>query len=277
MASTKSAGYKLASYQSADGPRAGLVVDDKVFDAAKLTGKAAYASVIGILEDWKTAAGLLTAAAAKAAKGRTQGRPLKGTKLLAPVLWPSAIFCAGANYTDHVAEMNKANGRPPEPDPHTLGLQSWHFIKASRSLSNPGATVKISDYSKKMDWEVELAAVIGRKAKNVPQENGTVLCGRLHRRQRPLGAGPRPPPARGRHLPVQGRLGGAQELRRLLSARALDRAGERHPGPAESRPQAVGQRRAQAGFQYGPDDLQPGRADRAICRRGSPSTRATSS
>ena len=170
MASTKSAGYKLASYQSADGPRAGLVVDDKVFDAAKLTGKAAYASVIGILEDWKTAAGLLSAAAAKTAKGRTQGRPLKGTKLLAPVLWPSAIFCAGANYADHVAEMNKFNGRPPEPDPHTLGLQSWHFIKASRSLSDPGATVKISDYSKKMDWEVELAAVIGRKAKNVPQE-----------------------------------------------------------------------------------------------------------
>src|SRR6202161_3575732 len=65
MAGTKSAGYKLASYQSADGPRAGLVVDDKVFDAAKVTGKAAYASVIGILEDWKTAAGLLSAAAAK--------------------------------------------------------------------------------------------------------------------------------------------------------------------------------------------------------------------
>jgi len=38
--------YKLATYQSADGPRAGLVVDDKVFDAAKLTGKAAYASVL---------------------------------------------------------------------------------------------------------------------------------------------------------------------------------------------------------------------------------------
>jgi 2-keto-4-pentenoate hydratase/2-oxohepta-3-ene-1,7-dioic acid hydratase in catechol pathway len=170
MAGDKSAGYKLATYQTADGPRAGLVADDKVFDAAKLTGKAAYASVIGILNDWKTAAGALKTAAAKSAKSRVPGRPLKGTKLLAPVLWPSAIFCAGANYADHVAEMNKFNGRPPEPDPHTLGLQSWHFIKASRSLADPGATVKISDYSKKMDWEVELAAVIGRKAKNVPQE-----------------------------------------------------------------------------------------------------------
>jgi 2-keto-4-pentenoate hydratase/2-oxohepta-3-ene-1,7-dioic acid hydratase in catechol pathway len=171
MAGTKSAGYKLATYQSADGPRAGLVVDDKVFDAAKLTGKTAYASVIGILDDWKAAEGALKTAAAKTAKSKAKGRPLKGTKLLAPVLWPSTIFCAGANYADHVAEMNKSHGRPPEPDPHTLGLQSWHFIKSSRSVSHPGATVKISDYSKMMDWEVELAAVIGRKAKNVPQKS----------------------------------------------------------------------------------------------------------
>src|SRR5580704_13408254 len=98
--STKGAGYRLATYQSADGPRAGLVVDDKVFDAAKLTGKAAYASVIGILDDWKTAAGVLKAAAAKAPKSRLPGRPLTRTKLLAPVRWPSAIFCAGANYAD---------------------------------------------------------------------------------------------------------------------------------------------------------------------------------
>ena len=41
-------GYKLATYQASDGARAGLVIDDKVFDAAKLTGKAAYATVLGI-------------------------------------------------------------------------------------------------------------------------------------------------------------------------------------------------------------------------------------
>src|SRR6516165_8253509 len=50
---TNMAGYKLATYQTADCPRAGLVIDDKVFDAAKLTGKSAYATVLGILEDWK--------------------------------------------------------------------------------------------------------------------------------------------------------------------------------------------------------------------------------
>jgi 2-keto-4-pentenoate hydratase/2-oxohepta-3-ene-1,7-dioic acid hydratase in catechol pathway len=165
--------YKLATYQSAEGPRAGLVVEDKVYDAAGLTGKAAYATVMGILADWRAAESALRKAAASAGTSKSKSkapRPLARTKLLAPVLWPSAIFCAGANYADHVAEMNKANNRAPEPDPHTLGLQSWHFIKASRSLASPGATVKISDYSTKMDWEVELAAVIGRPAKNVPLE-----------------------------------------------------------------------------------------------------------
>ncbi len=164
-------GCKLATYQSADGPRAGLIVDDTVFDAAKLTGRPAYASVLGILNDWRAAKGLIKKAIAKTAKSRSGSRPLSRTKLLAPVLWPSSIYCAGANYADHVAEMNRAHGRPDEPDPHTLGLQSWHFIKASRSIANPGATVKISDYSKQMDWEAELAAVIGRPAKNVPQGN----------------------------------------------------------------------------------------------------------
>ena len=162
------AGYKLATYQTKDGPRAGLVVDDKVVDAAKATGKPAYATVLGILNDWKTAQGVLNAAAAKAAKSKAKVLPLAKAKLLAPILWPSAIYCAGANYQDHANEMAAKEGRPPPPDPHTLGLESWHFIKASRSLSNPGATVKISNYSPKVDWEVELAAVIGKPAKNVP-------------------------------------------------------------------------------------------------------------
>ena len=79
------AGYKLATYQSADGPRAGLVIDDKVFDAAKLT-KRHYATVLGILQDWRAARGLLSKAAEK--PGKAVSQPLSRTKLLAPVLWP---------------------------------------------------------------------------------------------------------------------------------------------------------------------------------------------
>jgi 2-keto-4-pentenoate hydratase/2-oxohepta-3-ene-1,7-dioic acid hydratase in catechol pathway len=169
MAGAKLAGYKLATYQSSEGPRAGLVIGEEVFDSAKLTGKAAYATVMGILADWKTAEGALKKAAAGAAKGRAKRQPLAKTKLLAPVRFPSAIYCAGANYADHAAEMAKREGRPPPPDPHTQGLKAWHFLKASRTLADPGASVKISGYSEQMDWEVELAAVIGRTAKNVPQ------------------------------------------------------------------------------------------------------------
>jgi 2-keto-4-pentenoate hydratase/2-oxohepta-3-ene-1,7-dioic acid hydratase in catechol pathway len=164
------AGYKLATYQTADGPRAGLVIDDKVFDAAKLTGKPGYATVLAILEDWRTARGVLKKAAASAGKSRVKPLPLARTKLLAPVRWPSAMYCAGANYADHAAEMARRMNRPLEPDPHTQGLKAWHFIKAPRAIAEPGATVKISGVSDQVDWEVELAAVIGRPAKNVPEE-----------------------------------------------------------------------------------------------------------
>jgi 2-keto-4-pentenoate hydratase/2-oxohepta-3-ene-1,7-dioic acid hydratase in catechol pathway len=164
------AGYKLATYQSSDGPRAGLVVEDRIFDAAKLTRKGAYASVLGILQDWRAAQGALRKAAANAGKGTVKGLALGRTKLLAPVRWPSAIYCAGANYADHAAEMARRMNRPLEPDPHSQGLKAWHFIKASRALADPGATVKISGISDQVDWEVELAAVIGRPAKNVQQE-----------------------------------------------------------------------------------------------------------
>src|SRR5438067_12602306 len=101
------AGYKLATYQATDGPRAGIVIEDKVFDAAALTRKAAYATMLGILDDWKIAQGAIRNAAARI--GKAKSHPLKGTKLLAPILWPSAIYCAGANYADHVSEMNRSH------------------------------------------------------------------------------------------------------------------------------------------------------------------------
>jgi len=163
------AGYKLATYQSMQGPRAGIVVDETVFDAAELTGQASYASVLGILEDWHRANKTLQSVLAKAGE-RAKALPLVQTRLRAPVLWPSAIYCAGANYSDHAAEMAKRANRPEEPNPKTLGLKPWHFIKASRALADPGATVTASRYTQKLDWEVELAAVISKPAKNVTVE-----------------------------------------------------------------------------------------------------------
>ena len=170
MASAKSADYKLATYKSAEGPRAGLVIGEEVFDAAKLAGKPAYATVIGILADWKAAEGTLKKAAAGAAKSRAKRQPLKKTKLLAPIKGGVAIYCAGANYADHAAAMAAREGNPPPPDPHEQGLKPFHFLKAPGTVVDPGAAIKISHYAKAMDWEIELAAVIGRPAKDVPKE-----------------------------------------------------------------------------------------------------------
>jgi 2-keto-4-pentenoate hydratase/2-oxohepta-3-ene-1,7-dioic acid hydratase in catechol pathway len=163
-------GYKLLSYTAGRQARAGVLVGETVYDAARVTGVSGHASVIGILEDWRAAQRALADGAKRiaAGKSRIKGTPLGRTRLLAPVLYPGAIFCAGANYRDHMLEMARVSGTPPEKDPHEVGLKPWHFIKTSRSsVVGPGARVPLPPFSEKVDWEVELAAVIGRPARNV--------------------------------------------------------------------------------------------------------------
>ncbi len=162
------AGYKLVTYLGSRGPRAGLVVGEKVYDAEVLTGLPSDASVLGILDDWAAASARLKAAVAKA--GGAGGIALADARLLTPVRWPSAIYCAGANFSDHMLEMAKVQNIAPEPDPKSVGLKPWHFIKASRTLADPGKTVKLPSYSKMVDWEAELGGVIGRAARNVSVE-----------------------------------------------------------------------------------------------------------
>jgi 2-keto-4-pentenoate hydratase/2-oxohepta-3-ene-1,7-dioic acid hydratase in catechol pathway len=165
--------YKLLSYQAGRTARAGVLVADTVYDAAKVTGVAGYASVLGVLEDWSRARRLLAQAAKRleGGTGRAKGIPLKRVRLLAPVLYPGNIYCAGANYTDHMAEMARAQGQAPGPNMKELGEKPWHFVKSSRSaVVGPEARVKLPVYSQMVDWEVELAAVIGRAARDVSVE-----------------------------------------------------------------------------------------------------------
>jgi len=163
--------YKLLSYQSGRTARAGVLVADAMFDAAKVTGVAGHASVLGVLDDWSRARRLLGQAAKRLEAGRARGIPLKRVKLLAPVLYPGNIYCAGANYTDHMAEMARAQGQAPGPNMKELGEKPWHFVKSSKSsVVGPGARVKLPVYSQMVDWEVELAAVIGRAARDVSVE-----------------------------------------------------------------------------------------------------------
>jgi 2-keto-4-pentenoate hydratase/2-oxohepta-3-ene-1,7-dioic acid hydratase in catechol pathway len=157
--------YKLLTYRyrSHAEPRCGILVGDTVHDTAEILDEVSYVSVRSVLDDWSAASGRL----AKAATGKLgTGMRLADVRLEAPVLYPGAIYCAGANYRDHVDNMARKLNIPPEPDPHELGLNPWHFIKSSWCAVGDGADVALaSDF---LDWEAELAVVIGRTARNVP-------------------------------------------------------------------------------------------------------------
>jgi 2-keto-4-pentenoate hydratase/2-oxohepta-3-ene-1,7-dioic acid hydratase in catechol pathway len=151
--------YRLLSHLSNGEPRGGLLLNDTVYDLPR-----PWTSVLALLQEWPKAKGLLAKAAPKG-----KGIPLKKAKLLAPILYPGNIYCAGANYRDHVAEMDRAQGREPGPTMKERGEKPWHFVKTSRSsVVGPNAKVKLPAYSKSVDWEIELAVVIGKRAKDVP-------------------------------------------------------------------------------------------------------------
>lgn len=159
--------HALVSYAVDSRPRVGVLVDGHVIDLADATGHCADSTMHDLLSDWGASKIRVSEVARQAAAGEIAGAPLSDVRLLAPLVAPATLYCAGANYRDHVLEMAKAAGIEPDPDPRTIGLRSWHFIKSSRSIIGPLEPIEIPSGSEKVDWEVELAAVIGRKAKNV--------------------------------------------------------------------------------------------------------------
>jgi 2-keto-4-pentenoate hydratase/2-oxohepta-3-ene-1,7-dioic acid hydratase in catechol pathway len=156
--------YKLLTHQSATGPRAALLIGERVFDAQEMTGSAQYATVLGILADWARADAQF---ASLAQDGLRAGQPLSEVELLAPILYPGQIFAAGANYQDHIDEMKK--GEFQAQNSRKIGGRPWHFVKSSRSaVIGHGTTRPLPPYSRKVDWEIELAVVIGKAASQVP-------------------------------------------------------------------------------------------------------------
>ncbi|HTM99682.1 MAG TPA: fumarylacetoacetate hydrolase family protein [Pedobacter sp.] len=82
----------------------------------------------------------------------------KGVRLGPALARPSKLICIGLNYKDHAAETNAQI--PSEP---------IVFFKATSAIVGPNDDVEIPKNSKKTDWEVELAIVIGKKAKYVSE------------------------------------------------------------------------------------------------------------
>lgn len=85
--------------------------------------------------------------------------PLADVALLAPVIPRSKVVCVGRNYRDHAAELG--NDVPAAP---------MLFFKPNTSVIGPGDSIVLPPQSERVDFEGELAAVIGRIAKNVPAE-----------------------------------------------------------------------------------------------------------
>lgn len=84
---------------------------------------------------------------------------LHHVRLLAPVIPRSKVVCIGKNYADHAAEMNSEV--PKEP---------LIFIKPNTTVIGPNDTIQWPRISERVDFEGELAIVIGRICKEVPME-----------------------------------------------------------------------------------------------------------
>jgi 2-keto-4-pentenoate hydratase/2-oxohepta-3-ene-1,7-dioic acid hydratase in catechol pathway len=92
--------------------------------------------------------------------------PLADVRLLAPIL-PSKVVCIGRNYAEHAAELG--NEVPENP---------IMFLKPSTSVIGPNAAIKLPPSSSRVDYEGELALVIGTPCRDVPAERAnSVLLG----------------------------------------------------------------------------------------------------
>lgn len=167
--------FRLLTYASKDGDRAGLLVDKTVLDLESALGswsrstkrKAPFdgKTVRDVLANWTKAKPILNAIAKRGAARGVKSQPLSKTRLRAPIPDLGMIWCAGANYYDHTREMT---GREPDKSK----IEPFFFIKAGgTTVVGDKDTVKLPKYSKQVDWEAELAVIIGKPARNVKKKD----------------------------------------------------------------------------------------------------------
>ncbi|SCB26818.1 fumarylacetoacetate hydrolase family protein [Cupriavidus alkaliphilus] len=147
---------KLATFETSPGhPRIGLIAAGGIIDIARhLPGTPAdNLSLIATWTDWQEAlAGL--------ASRNQADLQLASVTLLAPVPRPGKILGIGLNYADHVAE----SGMAPPP------AQLW-FAKMPTAANGPFAAIDLPLVSDALDYEAELAFVIGRRCRHVSRED----------------------------------------------------------------------------------------------------------
>ena len=147
---------RIVSYTSPRGPRAAFLRDGRVLDAGDALGERGPTTVRELI-----AAGALEQAAA-AATG--EGVPLEEVELLPPVPDPDKIVCIGLNYRSHAEETGQELPSAPT-----------FFAKFRNALVPSGGAVQLPAASQKVDYEAEVAVVVGGRCRDV-EEQDALAC-----------------------------------------------------------------------------------------------------
>ncbi len=156
---------KLVTYTAAGAePRAGLVVDDGVIDIARASNGNLAGSLLELMQrpDWMGDLGALV--------GADPDHALADVTLKAPLARPGKILAAAGNYQAHVDE---GGGSLVDPTHRTPRI----FMKPSSAIVGPDDAVVLPAVSGEVDWELELAIIIGRTAKDVSVEDALGYVG----------------------------------------------------------------------------------------------------
>lgn len=144
---------RFLSFRGEGATRLGIVQGDEVVDLGSVAPElpADLLSLLGSgAERLKSLQSKADAAPASAR------RPLAALELAPPIDRPGKIVCLGLNYADHAAEGGHA--RPSYPS---------FFLRTSSSLVAAGAPIIRPSCSEQLDYEAELVAVVGRRARHV--------------------------------------------------------------------------------------------------------------
>jgi 5-carboxymethyl-2-hydroxymuconate isomerase len=149
---------RLISCRTERGETLGVVDGERWLPAADLVA-GGPATIGELLAGGPDALAALRAAAAGPSRIVNEGRPLAEADLLPPVPRPGKVVAIGRNYREHVEEES---AEPPPPAPLV-------FAKFPSAIVGPGAEIRWDPaLTQQVDWEAELAVVIGSAARNVP-------------------------------------------------------------------------------------------------------------
>jgi 2-keto-4-pentenoate hydratase/2-oxohepta-3-ene-1,7-dioic acid hydratase in catechol pathway len=154
---------KVCSFSRVGRPRAGLVVGDDLVDLTEISHRSPElpATVLGWIQRGPRAWEELRRIAED---HRPEARvPLAAVELLPPVpVLPRNVICVGANYAEHIDESERVVGPLHLPD------SPVYFTKDVRSICGPRDAISVDPaLTSQLDWEVELAVVIGTEARQV--------------------------------------------------------------------------------------------------------------